>query len=175
MQTFIGIAVIFATIAGPILAVLVTRYVDDRRALKSRQLEIFRALMSSRRTILSPERVRALNVVEIEFYKNNNVQIAYKAFMSHINTSPSENNKWADRHNSLFTKLLTEVATTLAYKMQQLDVMEGGYYPQGFFDIELEQQNVRKELLQVLTGRRPIITAQSAPTPPPPFPPPPTP
>jgi hypothetical protein len=43
------------------------------------------------------------------------------------------------------TKLLSEMAKVLGYNLQQLDVLEGGYYPQGFFDIETEEQDSRRK------------------------------
>jgi hypothetical protein len=67
------------------------------------------------------------------------------------------------------------MAKVLSYNLQQLDVLEGGYYPQGFADIELEQQSVRRALIQVLSGNRPLIVSPAAPTLPAPFPPPPAP
>ena len=67
------------------------------------------------------------------------------------------------------------MAKVLGYNIQQLDVLEGGYWPQGFVDIESEQQQVRQVLLEVLSGRRPLTVSPAAPTPPSPFPPPPAP
>jgi len=69
MDLALGIAVVIATLAGPVLAVIVTRIVDDGRLRRTRQMEVFRTLMASRRTPLSIDRVKALNLVEIEFYK----------------------------------------------------------------------------------------------------------
>jgi hypothetical protein len=48
MDLYLGIAVVIATLLGPVLAVIVTRYIDEARAQKLRQLEIFRALMRTR-------------------------------------------------------------------------------------------------------------------------------
>jgi hypothetical protein len=44
------------------------------------------------------------------------------------------------------TRLLSEIAQVLGYKLQQLDVLEGGFYPQGLADIEVEQQAVRRSI-----------------------------
>jgi hypothetical protein len=174
-QTVLGLAVVFATLFGPVVAVLITRWIDDSRRLNERRLEVFRLLMSSRRALLSPERVKALNLVEIEFYGIEPVLNAHKEVMDHINTLAARADRWNDRQRMLMTKLLSEMAKVLNYDLQQLDVLEGGYYPQAFADIDLENQAMRRVLLEVLSGRRPLTVSPVGPTPPSPFPPPPAP
>jgi hypothetical protein len=44
LDTTLGIAVIIATLAGPILAVIITRIGDRRRSQRERQMDIFRSL-----------------------------------------------------------------------------------------------------------------------------------
>ena len=67
------------------------------------------------------------------------------------------------------------MAKVLGYDLQQLDVLEGGYYPQGFADIELEQAALRRTLIQVFSGNRSLMVSPALPAPPAPFPPPPAP
>jgi hypothetical protein len=131
--------------------------------------------MATRRALVSAEKVTALNMVEIEFYGVTPVQDAYREVMTHINTPPPLPEGWNDRHRALLTRLLSQMARALGYELQQLDVLEGGYYPQGFADMEIEQQAVRRTLIEVLSGRRPLLVSPAAPTPPAPFPPPPSP
>ena len=171
----LGIAVVIATFAGPVLAVIVTRHIDETRQRRARQMDIFRSLMGSRRAPLSADRVRALNLVEIEFYGIPGVEASYKEVMRHINQPAAVPVEWNARLANVTTKLLSEMAKVLGYDLQQIDVLEGGYYPQGFVDIESEQQEVRKVLIETLSGRRPLVVSPAAPTPPVPFPPPPTP
>ena len=45
----IAAATIVAVLVGPILAVLITRIIDDQRASKARRMDIFRTLMRTRR------------------------------------------------------------------------------------------------------------------------------
>jgi hypothetical protein len=166
----LGGAVVIATFAGPVLAVLVTRHIDNVRRVNERRLAIFRSLMATRRTLLSADKVTALNMVEIEFYGIQSVQDAHREVMTHINTPPPSPAGWDARHRTLLTRLLSEMARVLHYELQQLDVLEGGYYPQGFADIDLEQQAVRRALIEVLSGRRPLAVIPGAPVPPAPFP-----
>lgn len=175
MDLALGLAVVFATLAGPVLAVLVTRKIDERRRRRERKEDVFRVLMATRRATLSPERVRALNMVEIEFHGVEPVALAHKDVMLHINVPRPLPTDWDERHRRLLTRLLSEIAKDLGYQLGQLDVLEGGYYPQGFADIDLEQRAVRRALIDVLSGNRPLTVSPAGPTPPFPFPPPPAP
>lgn len=175
MDVALGIAVVIATFAGPVVAVYVTRHIDGLRQKRGRQLDVFRSLMGSRRAPLSADRVRALNMVEIEFYGIPSVESAYRDVMSHINLPRPLPDTWMDEQRKRLTKLLTEMAKVLGYELQQLDVLDGGYYPQGFVDIESEQQAVRQATIEVFSGRRPLVVSSAAPAPPMPFPPPPKP
>ena len=58
---------VVALIVGPLLAVIVARMLDDRRARRARRMDVFRKLMATRRERLSFEHVSALNLVEVEF------------------------------------------------------------------------------------------------------------
>ena len=84
MDFWLGIAVVFATLTGPLLAVLVTRTRDQRGQRRSRQMEVFRALMRSRRSSLSLEYVTALNTVEVEFPGVKPVGSAQRELFRHL-------------------------------------------------------------------------------------------
>lgn len=169
MDLVLGIAVVIATFAGPVFAVLVTRRIDEERRNRERRLAIFRTLMSTRRTALSLEKVDALNMIEIEFYGVKSVQSAHRAVMAHIDKPPTLPERWNAEHRALMTRLLSEIAEVLGYNLSQLDLMEGGYYPQELTDMELEQQELRRAMIEVLSGRRPLGVAAAAPAAPAPY------
>ena len=52
------------------------------------------------------------------------------------------------------TKVLSEMAKTLGIRVQQLDIFEGGYVPQGHVDIEREQVAIRRLLSEIADGKR---------------------
>jgi hypothetical protein len=59
-STVFGWAIFVATFAGPVAAVIVTRWIDSQRDEYQRRLGIFRTLMATRAIGLSPDRVAAL-------------------------------------------------------------------------------------------------------------------
>ena len=112
-------------------------------------------------------------MVEIEFYGIESIQKAHIDVMANINLARPLPDGWHDRQQKLMTKLLSEMAKSLNYNLEQLDVLDGGYYPQGYVDVETEQQAVRQALIEVMSGRRPLLVSPAAPAPPAPYPPPP--
>jgi hypothetical protein len=153
-NTTLGLAIVFATFAGPVAAVLITRWIDRKRALRDRQLEVFRALMRTRKNAIQPDHVNALNLVEIEFHNVEPVLAAYRDLMRHINSGGVADDQWVNKHRSFLTKLLSAMATELGYKIEQLDVFEGGYYPSGWGQESEQQLAMRLGLLELLSGKR---------------------
>ena len=154
MDTFLGVAIVFATLLGPVLAVYVTRRIDKDRAISARRLDVFRALMRTRRAGLLPDHVNALNLVEIEFHGVKPVLDTYRDLMRHINSGTPATEQWHSQHKSYLTKMLSAMATELGYKIEQLDVLEGGYYPSGWGQTDEQQMAMRLGLLELLTGKR---------------------
>lgn len=152
---------LFAVFFGPIAAVYVTRYVDAIREKQSRRLDIFKTLMKTRGTRLNYEHVGALNLVEIEYYKEPRVLDALERYFQHLNDAASPNN-WHQKSNHLFTKLLSEMARSLGYEIEQLQILTGGYAPQGWEDNERRQTVLQEKLIAFLDGKisLPIQAAQ---------------
>lgn len=177
-QTVMGIATVFAVLVGPAIAVAITRRLDEGRLRQTRRMDIFRTLMRTRRMRLTPDHVGALNLVEIEFHDQKGVIDAWKAYWVHlakkVPSAKEEQEAFFREQDALHTKLLHAIAKSLNFNIEQLDIFEGGYVPQGWLDDEQTLRSLRLLLLQVLSGNRgipvvPLNTAtQNSPFPPPP-------
>lgn len=179
-EHLLSIATIVAVFAGPVLAVWVTRIIDDERDIKSRKMEIFRTLMRTRKIPIHFEHVGALNLVEVEFSENQNVIAAWRSYLKNLGDElpPIEQKERYDKlvkeREALLTKLIHEIAIILKIKVQQLDILEGNYIPQGWHDDDWEQRIARRHLISVLSGRTPLAVrtdlhqTQNSPYPPPP-------
>jgi hypothetical protein len=112
--------------------------------------------MATRRTWLSPEHIAALNQIELDFQNASGVMSAYRTYMKHLTTpfEPKDNDRVGHERQSLRTKILSEMAKTLRIRVEQLDIFEGGYVPQGHVDIEREQAAIRRLLLEIADGKR---------------------
>jgi hypothetical protein len=172
------IATIIALLLGPILAVVVTRHIDESRLKQTRRMDVFRTLMRTRRMRLSPDHVGALNLVEIEFYGENAVIENWKAYWNHLRQAlPVDQNQqqqFLRDQEGLLTKLLHAIAKTLQFNIEQLEIFEGGYVPQGWIDDDQSVRVMRALVLEILNGRRglPIVPLNFS-SPQNPYPPPP--
>jgi hypothetical protein len=151
-----GWSILAATFIGPIAAVLMTRYIDQLRERGARRLWIFRTLMATRRTWLSPEHIAALNQIELDFQNATGVMNAYRMYMRHLATpfEPKDEDRVAHEPQSMRTKILSAMAKTLGIRVEQMDIFEGGYVPQGHVNIEREQTAIRKLLSEIADGKR---------------------
>jgi hypothetical protein len=173
---WMGIATIVAVILGPILAVEVSRRNDERRLKQTRRMDVFRTLMRTRRMRLSPDHVGALNLVEIEFYGEAAVIEAWKAYWAHLHQAypidPARQQQFQRDQEGLLTRLLHAIATTLNFNIEQMEILEGGYLPQGWVDNDVSMRMLRDLMVDILSHRRgfPIVafTPGSSPYPPPP-------
>ena len=160
-MTTVDALTIFALIAGPVIAVLITRYWDGKREANRRKLEIFRTLMRNRQERLNPEFVGALNLIEVEFHKEHEVINAWKNLFNHLCQLPTDRKEEEEeiRHEErerLTATLLEKIAKSLGVKKDTLEIFKSGYSPQGWGDLETQQAMVRRLLLEVLANERPF-------------------
>lgn len=175
---------IAAILIGPLAAVLTTLWLERRREIYARRMEIFRTLMRTRRLPMSVEHVGALNLVEIEFSKNKEVIDAWRTLLEHFSTehvrrqeervesssTPQEQRsrnerfykRLADERQRLLAKLLHAIARVMNFKVEQLEIFEGGYTPQGWHDDDQEMRAARRFLLDLYLGRAalPVVVFQ---------------
>ena len=166
---WMGLATIAAVVLGPVIAVWITRRIDEQRADKSRKLDIFRTLMRTRRMQMHWDHVGALNLVEVEFIDHPGVVKAWKDHLTNLGEQPPpiEQKEGFDvfirKRESLLTKLIDEIAKVINIKVTQLDILEGNYVPRGWNDAEWEQQLLRRRLIDVLYGKAAIPIQQHQP------------
>ncbi|GAA0288301.1 DUF6680 family protein [Rhodovulum strictum] len=158
-----AIATAAAAVIGPAVAVWITRKSDDRKEVQARRMDIFRTLMRTRRIPIHFEHVGALNLIEIEFAKDAPVIAAWKEYLRVLSEpTPPEGDIVAhtqlrQRRDTHLTKLISTIAKALKFNVEQMDIFEGNYIPQGWHDEDWEQKAVRKALLEVLSSRRPVL------------------
>ena len=155
-----------AIVLGPILAVLIAQRLQQRDLDKQRRLFVFRTLMTTRKMVLSPDRVQALNLVEIEFSSYPKVMAKFRELLAVYNDGP----RWksADegvRQNVLedvedkTAELLGQIGKTLGYKLNDLELLRGGYSPEAFGILEQQQAEIRQFLVGLNNGQRTVPVA----------------
>lgn len=150
------IAIIFATLAGPILAVQAQMWLERRRIRKERRLAIFRTLMATRAASLSPEHVEAFNAVPVEFYgtggKLKEISDAWKLFLDHHVPGAAANEVWLQKRFDLFLDLLHLMSQYLGYRFSRAQLSRDIYSPQAHGDLETEQTIIRRGLVKLFNG-----------------------
>ena len=152
-------AIGFATLLGPVLAVQAQKWVERLHEQKNRQEWIFRTLMTTRMYRVSPEHVRALNMITLDFRGNKNkVNQAWKVYLDHLNSlqlSPSNESlaTWASRGDELFNALLVEMAKYLRYDFGQVELRREIYSPLAHGEQEQVQLLIQKRLADILAGK----------------------
>ena len=156
------IVMILAVVIGPIVAVQLTRYLDNKKEERERKLQVFKTLMETRAYNVSWQHVAALNRIDVEFYKNKKVITAWKEYLDQLNSPITDNNLWADKRLNLFVELLYIMAQSLNYDFDKTHIKNSSYSPKAhgsFFDeqhVRDELKSIRENALKMLTGQTPI-------------------
>ena len=158
---------IVAIITGPTSALLIGKYIEERRAKRNRRIQIFHSLMSNRASRLSPAWVQALNGIETEFYGDKEVIESWRLLVDHLNapesSDPKKVEQWQNALMDHVNDMLYEMGESLGYHFDKVTLKRNAYYPRGWGEIEVEQHALRKKLLELLDGQRklPIATFET--------------
>lgn len=182
LNVLILLATIAAIVWGPIKAVQITRANDDAREKLRRQFDIFHSLMKTRRFVLSPEHVMALNMVQVDFYKKPKIDAAYRIYMALLSrevpqpADPTALRFFEEQEDALYD-LLYEIGAELGYHYDKRDLKKLAYGPRGWETEETQQRSLRGMMVELLAGRRAVpvadwekVYANSSKFPPPPRP-----
>jgi hypothetical protein len=167
-----AVAIVSATILGPILAVWASEIRQHRKQARDRREWVFRSLMTTRSSRLSPDHVSALNHIDFAFPQKSYPQVAdaWGLYYAHLH-SPQGNtqesmNRWTEAGYNLLVELLHQMATVLNIPFSKTSIQKSAYYPQGYVFTEQQQNELRALVLEVLRGDRPISIRPVLDTPP---------
>lgn len=150
--------IILAIIVGPIAAVQIDRYLERKKEKQNSRLIIFRALMATRKSILSVDHVRALNLIDVEFYGEKDVVDAWKEYLDQLcvprGTEPEGSSAWRNKCDDLLVELLFKMAKCLDFVFDKTHIRRNAYIPMGHEEVEIELRNIRKEFLKLLSGEK---------------------
>lgn len=158
------IAIIFATIVGPILAVWASEWRQQRRELHERKEWVFRTLMSTRAARLRIEHVSAINQIDFAFPRKSCAAVQdawglYRQHLRHVDSASEDQairQAWNNRANDLFADLLHQMAIDLNIPFSKSEITDNSYYPDAYLIDEISQQEIRHLLLKLLKNERQI-------------------
>lgn len=158
---WIEIIMIAAVIMGPIGAVQIEKYLQRARDSKNRKEDIFKTLMATRGAVLSYDHVQALNRIDLEFSDNKKyrkVIDTWKEYFDNLRQRVTDENitVWSSKNEELLADLLIEMGKALKYNFDKVLIKRNVYSPIGHANIERENQDIRKGIIEVLEGQRVI-------------------
>lgn len=161
------------TLLGPVLAVQAQKWVERAREATNRRQLVFTTLMATRQSRVSIDHVRALNSIDLAFYgrrllgvplrsrKSQAVLDAWHDYHAHLSVpleqrpkTEAESREWNGRGDELFTNLLERLASATKYKFDRQQLKSGSYSPEAHGTVELEQNLLRRFLVELLAGDR---------------------
>ena len=157
---------IIAIILAPIFALQIQKYIEDRKEIKSRKMQIFRTLMATRANRLSPEHIEALNMIDIEFYKDTEITNIWKRMLDNFASYPQDTddkdytvklNSRVEESDNLLVDLLLKMSKSLDYKFDEVHLKRNIYIPKGQVDIMMWQETIRHSLGDILEGKSPLL------------------
>lgn len=153
LLTLIGI------IVGPIVAVLISLWIDARRKDRDQKLQVFRIIMTTRHLPGDPSYSNSINLVPIEFHKNRKVIDAYNTYIEHTRFRVQADD--AERHHRLLsasqTKLIFEMANELGFKLRESDLEIQAYAADGF----IRRDNMVLDALAAIREVADVLKAQT--------------
>lgn len=153
-------AIVFATFAGPLFAVLITLWHQRRAAERQARREIYVQMMRRRRHIMSSEFVGALNLVPVYFHQTKAVMNKYRELLKLLNDAgwdnPESALRMSEQVRSAVAYLLSAMSKAVGTPIDQLDILTEAYAPQRWADEELAQFQLRQALEGILSGQRPL-------------------
>lgn len=167
------LVIVFATLAGPVLAVQAQKWVERARDGRARKLFVFQQLMATRGARLSADHVRSLNMIDLAFYGKvyfgrrlrskgeQAVLDAWKEYHDHLsdpsNTPPTANmDAVVARRDELLVNLLAAMATELNFEFDRVQLKKSWYTPQAHGEVENQQYQLLKAATAVFSGERAI-------------------
>ena len=142
---------ILAILLSPVVAVLVTLYLQSRREKRNQKLWIFNTLIGTRHSPIIEENVRALNMIDVVFHDSQRVRELWHEYFNMLGNEGLNNPQgWAQRQKKNL-EMITEMAKVLGYgkAITHLDV-DRVYYPVGLGAQSQKAQEIAEELLRVL-------------------------
>jgi len=176
-EIIVSAATIIAIIAGPILAVQAQKWIERVRQGRDEKRRLFLALMATRGRPLVAEHVQALNMIDVIFSgkgaQDLSVVEAWREYRAHLNDYPQQlagkklseaeqaalQNKrdiWTSKSRDMLVELLVKMADLLGYHYDRPLLQKGAYTPQGYQDDDFSQFLIRRGLIEILGGIRPV-------------------
>lgn len=150
---------IIAVIISPVIAVLISMYIQDKKEKRMDKMELFKTLLLTKNVNypLDTQIVKMYNMINIYYYKNTNVRQKWNQIYDLLCEQPL-NGRLVEQKKS---ELLYLICKDLGYKSITHIDFDRIYFPVGISDKEKLDSEISTELLRVLKNSDAIITVKN--------------
>lgn len=159
-QAFTALLTVVAIYFAPIVALDIQKEKEVIKDKRTRQLTIFMSLMATRASPESPEHVRALNMIDIEFYKEKEIINCWREHLDHMSTplekgaSESDYKAWLEKKTEYLVSLLYAISQFLGYDFDTVYIKKGVYLPNLYANERASQVELRSLMMMILSGQK---------------------
>lgn len=160
--------IVLATLLGPILAVQAQQWIERRRRGHDRREYLFETLMRTRGARISAEHVAALNMIDLTYYGAGDrkrtkldqaVMDAWSVMHHHLKQNAGTMDSaalkiWSTQLEQYFFALLGAIARERGYHFDPVRLQTGQYTPDAHYMVEQQQNEIRRLVEDVLSGKR---------------------
>ena len=145
---------ITAILLGPIVAVVITLWIEERRKRHDAKLVTLRILLSTRDLPSDPGYQFAIKLVPVEFNDCASVLVAHREFLEAANVSidgksESETKIIADTTSVKLVRLLFEMSKSAGLNIRETDIQTGNFGTRGFFYRDALLQDSQKAMRDI--------------------------
>ena len=156
-EIWLGLATVLAVLLGPLIGIQLEKWLEERRERKRRKIAIFRELMVTRASRLSPRHVEALNGVQLEFSADDQAERrvveAWKSYINHLGqVNPPNMELWDGEAMTLLVELIHTMGEFLGYSIGKDAIRREAYAPRVYQEIERENAELRKLAIDAYKG-----------------------
>jgi len=125
--------------------------------MRDQKLWVYGALMSCRATWIAADFVRAMNFIDVVFYKSEQVRAKRAELMAQIKKATGPDGalvqfEW-DRAVDFFAEMLDLMGKELGFDFEHTQIKDTAYYPVGHEKLDKAAFDLREKGLAVLEGR----------------------
>src|SRR6266566_6171649 len=115
---------------SPVIAVLVTVYLQNRKEERAHKLNLLGTLIGTRHNPTGDDSIRALNLIDVVFHDASRVRELWHEYYGMLNNEGLNNPMGWTQRQKKFLEMITEMARVLGYgkAITHLDV-DRIYYP----------------------------------------------
>jgi len=133
---------------GPVFAVLITLWHQDRKQKRDAKERLFVTLMAYRKTApISLEWAQALNLIDVIYARHPKVIQAWHDLYDYFHVKPMDPKQLEHKRITL----LSAMAMAIGFPLEQVDI-DRCYIPQAHSDEAQRNYELAVELLRVLKG-----------------------